>query len=60
MKERNRRVQTSDPNLDIGAVYIPFLGGKWGKCIDHHPAVGQYSITDTDVINKQIAQMGTV
>ncbi|NEU58789.1 hypothetical protein [Halorussus sp. MSC15.2] len=38
-------------------MYIPFLGDKWGECIDHHPAVGQYSITDTDVINKQIAQM---
>lgn len=49
--------ESRNSGLDIGAVYIPFLGDKWGKCIDHQPAVGQYDITNTDVINKQIAQM---
>ncbi|NEU58611.1 hypothetical protein [Halorussus sp. MSC15.2] len=56
-EERNRRDQTLNPNLDVGAVYIPFLGDKWGKCIDHHPAIGQYSITETDVINHHVNQM---
>ncbi|WP_158056416.1 glycoside hydrolase family 71/99 protein [Halorussus halophilus] len=53
----NERERAIDSNLDLGAVYIPFLGTKWDECIDHQPAVGQYDIEDSGVIDTQIAQM---
>lgn len=46
-----------NPRVDVGAVYIPFLGSKWGKCIDHRPAPGQYDISDSSVVNRHVDQM---
>ncbi|MFB6185358.1 MAG: hypothetical protein ABEI86_00620, partial [Halobacteriaceae archaeon] len=57
-KEKQHAIQqTSETGVDVGAVYIPFLGSKWGRCIDHEPSVGQYGIDDSAVINQQIQWM---
>lgn len=47
----------TDTNVDLGGVYIPFLGSKWGDCIDHQPAVGQYGIEDSTAVNRHVDQM---
>ncbi len=47
-----------DPRVDVAAVYIPFLGSKWGKCVDHRPAAGQYDLTESaDAVNRHVDQM---
>lgn len=50
-----------DPELEIAAVYIPFLGNKWGRCLPKpqlEPAVGYYDSTrDRTAVNRHVDQM---
>jgi hypothetical protein len=48
-----------DTRLDVGAVYIPWAGDKFGKCLDAaHPSIGQYSYpTAPEVRSKHFDQM---
>lgn len=47
----------SGSRVKISAVYIPFLADKWDECISHQPEFGEYSIDDSEIINKQIELM---
>jgi PGF-CTERM protein len=48
----------ADQRVDVTAVYIPFLGSKWGECVDHRPAAGQYDLTESaDAVNRHVDQM---
>lgn len=46
-----------DAKVDVGAVYIPFLGDMWGRCAKGQPAVGQYGMTDSTAVNRHVDQM---
>lgn len=48
-----------NPRLDISAVYLPFIGSKFGRCISNvKPVVGKYEDPPPpSVVNKHIDQM---
>lgn len=54
-----RRYEPVSPsNFDVGVVYIPFIGDKFGDCITERvPAVGYYDMTDSRAINRHVDQM---
>lgn len=43
---------TEEPEVDVGAVYVPFLGnedsGKWDDCVVGTPSIGPYSTDEDD------------
>lgn len=45
-------------DFNIGAVYIPFVGDKIGRCFDNRkPDTGHYDMSDSDVVNRHIDLM---
>lgn len=53
-----RKYEPLDTSFEIGAVYIPFIGDKFGSCIDNrHPKVGYYSMSDSEAVNYHIDVM---
>ncbi|UPV99093.1 hypothetical protein M0R88_11200 [Halorussus gelatinilyticus] len=63
MTERRGTSGRGEPSLDVGVVYVPFVGDKFGECTTvAHPAVGRYGdpippeVTDEHV--RQLLEAG--
>lgn len=50
-----RKYEPVNAEFDVGAVYIPFVGDKFGRCFDQRkPAIGYYDMMDSDAVNYHI------